>query len=343
MNILTYIQSLADEQEQIYHFGTSRNYRTLSNSLERFISTLSSPFASIDQITSQFLLQYEAWLHAQGITRNSSSCYLRCLRSALNRYHSTSLPASSVSPSSPSPFQHVYTGVAKTEKRAVDATFISQMRTIDIVDSLVLIGMNPKRKSFERTVRRLTFVRDMFFFCFCARGMTFVDLAYLRRTDISHGIIHYARRKTGQDVFVRIEPHMQTIIDKYSSSTDGKHIYLFPIISSSDPRESYLQYRKALNRFNHDLHTIQQCVQASIHKSETTPSDETSESIPSSLSSYVSRHSWASCAYAHNVPVSIISAGMSHTSLKTTEIYLRELSQTAIYQANHDLITRLFP
>lgn len=62
------------------------------------------------------------------------------------------------------PFKHVYTGVEKTLKRAVPLKTIKQIKEMDL-------SMNPT----------LGFARDMFLFSFYTRGMSFVDMAYLRK------------------------------------------------------------------------------------------------------------------------------------------------------------------
>jgi hypothetical protein len=63
------------------------------------------------------------------------------------------------------------------------------------------------------------------------RGMAFVDIAYLKKENIENGMINYARRKTGHLLSVRIEPCIQTIIERYSSYSA---IYVFPILISTD-------------------------------------------------------------------------------------------------------------
>ena len=73
---------------------------------------------------------------------------------------------------------------------------------------------------------QLEFARDIFIFCFCARGLTFVDLAHLRQSDITGNLLVYVRRKTKQRIEVQMEPMMQAVIERYPSDTD----YLLPIL-----------------------------------------------------------------------------------------------------------------
>lgn len=59
------------------------------------------------------------------------------------------------------------------------------------------------------------------------------------------------------------------------------------------------------------------------------------------LTSYTSRHSWATAARNHNVPISVISQGMGHTSEQTTQIYLTTLENSVIDNANKGIIMSL--
>lgn len=56
---------------------------------------------------------------------------------------------------------------------------------------------------------------------------------------------------------------------------------------------------------------------------------------------YIARHTWASTARKHNVPVAVISDGMGHTSEKTTLIYLSSIDTSVIDRANAELVASL--
>ena len=59
------------------------------------------------------------------------------------------------------------------------------------------------------------------------------------------------------------------------------------------------------------------------------------------LSSYVSRHTWATTARNRNTPIAVISSGMGHTSEHTTQIYLAAISDSVIDQFNHHILDPL--
>ena len=73
----------------------------------------------------------------------------------------------------------------------------------------------------------LDLARDLFLFSFYMRGMSFVDMAYLKKSDLKHGMVSYTRRKTHQHLTVEWEKPMQTLIGKYAHRTQDS-IYMLP-------------------------------------------------------------------------------------------------------------------
>ena len=202
------------------------------------------------------------------------------------------------------PFTEVYTGIDRTRKRAVSESVISQLYKLKLAEGIPL-----------------ALARDIFIFSYCTRGMAFVDIAYLKKENIKNGVICYARRKTGQLLSVRIEPSIQRIIDRYSSALSP---YVFPILTSTDTKLAYEEYQVAINNHNRLLRRLSKMLP-----------------VGCKLTSYVARHSWATAARNHNVPISVISAGMGHTSEQTTQIYLAMLENSVIDDANQGLIMSL--
>ena len=202
------------------------------------------------------------------------------------------------------PFTEVYTGIDRTHKRAVSESVISQLYKLKLTEDTPL-----------------ALARDIFIFSYCTRGMAFVDIAYLKKENIQNGVICYARRKTGQLLSVRIEPSIQRIIDRHSSALSP---YVFPILTSTDTKQAYEEYQVAINNHNRQLRRLSKMLPAGCK-----------------LTSYTSLHSWATDARNHNVPISVISAGMGHTSEQTTPIYLTMLENSVIDDANKGLIRSL--
>ena len=64
--------------------------------------------------------------------------------------------------------------------------------------------------------------------------MPFIDIAYLRKTNLRDGKIVYLRHKTGQPLSVAIEPVVKNIIDRYS---DHDRPWLFPVFTGGEEGE----------------------------------------------------------------------------------------------------------
>lgn len=204
------------------------------------------------------------------------------------------------------PFRNVYTGVDRTRKRAVREEVILRLRQLPL-----------------RPGSSLALARDLFIFSYCMRGMAFVDMAFLRKCDLAGDAISYVRRKTGQRLTVSLEPCMREIIDRYALRTAATP-YLFPILTACEAREAYAQYQTALGCYNLRLAKLSALVGSGVR-----------------LSSYTSRHSWATAARDRNIPLPVISAGMGHASEKTTQIYLAALENSVIDTANRTILAAL--
>lgn len=202
------------------------------------------------------------------------------------------------------PFGGVFTGNAATAKRALS---LEQIKSI---------------AHYVTADPHIAFARDMFLFSFLTRGMAFVDMAYLTPASVIHGWLRYHRHKTGQEIVIRWEPIMQQLVDRYASRCPSSG-YLLPIIGKSNGKERN-QYRSVQTAVNRALKPIARAL-----------------NIPSNLTMYVARHSWASIAQELNVPLSVISRAMGHTSEKTTRIYLTELDIHKVDVANNLIISNI--
>ena len=312
---LDFIYSEIARQRQNGHISVANNYASAAHSFSRFLKTKNKADISFRKITSLVMSDYEAWLQTCGLCRNTTSFYIRALQSVYHKAVRLCLTEDCY------PFCGTYRGVARTVKRAIDASEICQLSKLDIRSALLSGGDYEQGKRLDNMQRQLEFARDIFIFCFCARGLTFVDLAHMRKANVTGSLLVYVRRKTKQRIEVQVEPMMQAVIDRYPSQTD----YLLPILTKTGSQEAvYQQYRYALGRYNASLNTLGAMLDGL------------------KLTSYVSRHSWASAARRQHVPLSIISQSMGHDSEKTTEIYLKSLECNVINKTNHDLLNNVF-
>ncbi|MDR2131706.1 MAG: site-specific integrase [Odoribacteraceae bacterium] len=295
-SVLAFMRTQIELLTESNRLGTARNYRKTSCSFAAYLGA-DVPFTAM---TEQLINDYNTYLLRRGILRNTVSFYMRILRSVYNKAVRQRLVEQAF------PFREVYTGIDRTRKRAVDEQVISRLARYDLEYS-----------------EPLKLARDLFMFSFYARGMAFVDMAYLRKTDVQAGMIRYVRHKTGQQLFIRVEPCMQKIIDSHAAAAQDIP-YLFPILKAEGAGEAYAQYEMSLNYYNRQLKKLSLLL-----------------GLPERLSSYTSRHSWATAARNHDVPVSVISAGMGHASEGVTRIYLAMLENSVIDNANRRIMAAL--
>ena len=290
--VLDYMRTQVEQLRATNRLGTAKNYEKTMSSFGEFLGDVRLPLSAL---TEQVITDYNSFLIQRGLVRNSVSFCMRVLRAIYNKAVRQKLIEQQ------HPFTEVYTGIDRTRKRAVSESIIIQLHRLEL-----------------KAGTPLALCRDLFVFSYCTRGMAFVDIAYLKKSNLQNGMICYARRKTGQLLSVRIEPSIQRIIDRYA---DIDSPYVFPILSSLDANEAYEQYQVALNTHNRLLGRLSEMLECGCK-----------------LTSYTSRHSWATAARNHNVPISVISQGMGHTSEQTTQIYLTMLENSVIDEANKGII-----
>ena len=148
-------------------------------------------------------------------------------------------------------------------------------------------------------------------FSFFARGMSSIDMAYLKKANVRSGKISYCRKKTGGNITITLSSELRTIIKYFSRRTSGSP-YVFPIIDDGNGNQR-LQYENYLRRQNLLLKELAQI-----------------SGVQKPLSTHWARHSWATIARKSGAPTAHISEGLGHRDEKTTRIYLDSFGPAAI-------------
>ena len=303
-SLFNFMESLIARLRQHGRVRTCESYRSTLNSFRKFLEDQApddnhhqNGDIMLDSITSNVMEAYEAWLRQRGASPNTISFYARILRAAYNRAVEDDIIENR------NPFRKVYTGVDKTVKRALPLTSIRKIRSLDL-------SLSPS----------LDFARDMFMMSFYLRGMSFIDMAFLKKSDLRNGSVTYRRHKTGQLLVIAWTDEMQLILDKYPENGSD---YLLPIIRNPGTVELYA-YRNAGYNINRSLKKVAEKAGIDVH-----------------LTLYVARHSWASAAKAKGIPLSVISEGLGHDSEATTQIYLASLDTSLVDNANSLILESL--
>lgn len=298
VEVLQFMQGRITRLEDGGKKSTAHNYRSALNSFQRF---LCGKIVYADGVDGTLMTAYEHWLQEEKPGRkklgeNSSSFYLRHLRTIWHEM----VTAGMADRGNEDPFKNVFTGVKKTAKRAVPEASITRLE-----------------KAVTRLSPNLAFTLSMFLFSYYTRGMSFVDLAHLKKTDIQGGVLTYTRRKTGKVLHIELLPEMIMIIRRYAADVKDSP-YLFPILNANGEG-----YESALRLQNKRLNRISLILELNVK-----------------LTTHVARHSWATVARDKGVDIEIICDALGHSSILVTRIYLTELNSSVINKANRIVLKR---
>ena len=296
IGVFCHMQSLIANKMRMKCYGTAKTYISAMRSFQKFCN---GEDVSFDAMNADLMQEYEAWMLHSGLKRNSASCYLRTLRTMYRCAVEDGL-ANNIDI-----FRKVHTSIGKTRRRAISVDSIRAIQSLDLSDT-----------------PSLEFARNIFMFSFYTRGMSFVDIAHLKKSNLRNGLLTYNRRKTFQNLTIQWERPMQTIVDIYASETRGSQ-YFFPIVTG-DSHADRIRCGQVLQKVNRGLKRIGLMIGLS------TP-----------LSTYVARHSWASIARNMDVPLSVISEGLGHDSDRTTQVYLASIDTSAVNKANKKIIGKI--
>lgn len=311
-NLHGFIELQARKLLSTHQERTARAYRTAGRRLIGFNRGRDIPLRDIN---AGLIKSFETYLKDCGKSLNTISYYMRMLRAIYWKAVKEGL----IEERKINPFEGVFTGVEQTTKRALDCDKLQSLHNLDF--SFLTEGKpSPKESDVKIPDKGLYDSWRYFFFCFHARGMSFVDLAYLRKENIRQGVISYYRKKTGQKIEVTVSRYMQQIIDSFAAEVEHTP-YLFPIIRDMD-KSPRLQYQSGLYLQNKRLKRLAALA-----------------GISDKISTHVARHSWATIGKKQNLPLSVISEGLGHSSEKMTYTYLASFDRSTIDKASR-CITR---
>lgn len=267
---------------------------------ERHPKNTTASLSMQEIFTPERLKEYEDWLAGQQSSPNTISTYMRTLQAVYNRWMSPGIEGYN-----PVLFKDVYTKVESRTKRALTAEQMEQLRNTD----------------FSVLTLRQQQVLTYFLLMFMLRGMPFIDLAHLRKSDLRNRRITYRRHKTGKLMVVDVPPDAMRLLQKYRDKTDSE--YLFPLLHGSlFMEEHHHRYQETLRHFNRELARLMKQLLPGV-----------------SVSSYTARHTWATLAYHSGVPVGLISQSLGHSSIRVTMTYLKPFDAEVIDRINRQVIS----
>ncbi|MEY8685502.1 tyrosine-type recombinase/integrase [Bacteroides sp. AN502(2024)] len=277
------------ELRQSGHEGTARAYASSLRSMQRYLGKKDFPFI---KLSSRIIADYHGKLLASGICDNTIGFYLHNIKALFRK------GCREMGLELPCPFREISIKTEKTLKRSLDTGVI---RTLS--------GMELEKNS------PLSLARDIFMFSFYTRGMSFVDIALLKKKNVFPAEICYKRHKTDQLMRVGINREINRILERYKN-VPGE--YMFPLFTEKE--EPYTGYRNAYHKIRYSLRKISRSI-----------------GLETPLRLHAARHSWATIAKESGASIHIIGECLGHTSEKTTRIYLKELDHSALDAVNNQV------
>ncbi len=216
--------------EELAKEGKRQIAETRKRSANHLLMYMGDKPIPMDEWNDLFVQDYETWLKAQGLSASTTAYYL----SQLCTFYKQAAKRGIVKE------QDIFRLVNKTPSPKLTAQFPSiaelhYLRNLDL------------RKSQD-------FARDMFLFSLYTRGMNYVDIAYLKKSNVKDGMLTYISHTSDNNpaVTMKWDKAMQQIADKHTSDTE----YMFPIITKEGKADDTDQIKRSRHNVVYNLRSI---------------------------------------------------------------------------------------
>ncbi len=287
--------------EELVSKGKVGNARSYKNVLREVKNFTMSVDFGFEELTYDFLQKFDNYYLSKGCTENGLAVYMRTIRAIYNR-----AIKNNIIDSNSYPFNQYIIRTKPTKKRAIN---------FESIRKIIQLELDAKDSLFD--------ARNYFLVSFYLMGASFIDMANLKLENIVDGRIRYRRRKIGKHYDIKLSEQLKSILDYYLKGKE-ENDYILPVIKSDEPELQNKEAHYALIRYNKLLKRLGERV-----------------GIKEKLTSYVSRHSFASMANDKAIPLTAISEMLGHQSVKTTQVYLASLGSKRIDEFNDQIINDL--
>ena len=260
---------------------------------------------SFDDISKDWLCEFDAFLKGQGLKKNSRNIHFRNIRAVFNDAIDNDVTTHY-------PFRKFDITPEQTAKRSL---------TIDELRTLFNSNVLPWQKKYL----------DYFKLSFFLIGINPADLLDCSDANVTDGRLVFRRKKTGRIYSIKMEPEAIALINEYKGK--GK------LVNFAEGMRSYKQF---VGKADKGLKTIGKVVR--VTNTNKNPHDFKKathiayEPLFPQLSLYWARHTWATIAFLIGIPEEIIAEALGHShGNKTTAIYINK-SVVNIDAANRKVI-----
>lgn len=317
--------SLIMDKESEGKYSTAHVYRHALNAALIY----GGASLTLNELTPGWLHAYEAALIARRLLWNSISTYMRMLRAMYNCAVDRGLV-----PYIPHQFKGVFTGRQVNHQRALEACEMRKLLLTDEEESVEETAevaekdaetlneteaFDEKAEAAASAFSRhdLKWARACMELMLRFHGLSFVDLAHLRKSDLRDGRIVIRRHKTGMPLSIEVAPEAMKLLCRYAHPDPASPFLLDILDGHLAGIGAYKDYQHILRLFN--LRLSQLSRRQGVHRR---------------VSSYCARHTWAAVAKSCGIPVEVISEGLGHASISTTQGYLKQFEGHVMTKAN---------
>ncbi|QLC67184.1 site-specific integrase [Flavobacterium sp. LPB0248] len=298
LSYTTFHESLIEEIKNAGKLSTSNIEKDTLRSIQRFFNRTEITFKdlSVDAI-----YKYQSFLNSNNNSQSTIGIRIRTLRAVFNKAINRE-----IIPSTTYPFNKFKVSKIKESGKK---EYLSE-------EELVLL------KNAELLNKNDIFARDMFLLSFYGRGINFIDLIQLKKTDLYKETITYKRSKTEVIVNFKINDFWKHKLAEYISPTDS--LYLFNIIRNNQNSEIYINNKKEKYLKNYINTPLKRII--------------TDLDIKKKITYYCARHSFATILKFNNISIEIIKEALGHKDIKSTMSYLNTLPSNTLDKMIDDII-----
>tara|TARA_R110001583_G_C5612071_1_gene405411 strand:- start:257 stop:1513 length:1257 start_codon:yes stop_codon:yes gene_type:complete len=266
--------------------------------IKAFIKFNNNKDIRLDQLNVTMLKDYQIYKESEGVKPNSISSVLRAIRAIYNAAINEDRIEVTKNPF----HRYKIPSSNQTKKRAISKEEFLRIRKLN----------------YEKG-SALWHTKNYALVMFNCRGMNLIDLVKLKKSNVRQERIFYGRSKTGDPLSVKLTTELKEILCHYLENKEDND-FLFPA-NYDGSTAKYEKYKTIRRRVNERLKII-----------------ASDAGIEQHFTTYSIRHSWATIAKFMGISTAIISEGLGHSSLKTTEIYLKRFDNSTLDEANEMIV-----
>lgn len=290
--VVPFFNEIIEELTTAHRIANARAYSETKNALLKF----SNDKIKFTDITPEFLEKFEVYMRSRGNKDGGIAFKMRELRALIKKAIQRKIMSKEDYPFEEYKISKLKT---KTKKRALTIQDFRKFKEVDLSDRPDLLE-----------------AYNYFMFSFYTRGMNFVDIMKLKKSDIKNNRIVYTRSKTKGNFNLKLADKANEIISYYRDKSNSN--YVFPILLHNEmtPLQINERKHKVLARVNFKLKEI-----AKIAK------------IDTQITSYVARHTFATIMKNRGASTDVISELMGHSNVQVTMTYLKEFDSDVLDNA----------